>query len=112
MTQTAKEVSQQVVVSCPNCKAANTLDKCIAQRPVGELIEGGMLCPDCGHWTHSYWMDKELEQRRDRLETIRLLHVRNPTEGRWRGYQTALQAYKRNFETVQAKYAKKGGNTG
>lgn len=94
---------EDVVVVCPNCKAENNLSNCIKEKVVDELYEGGLECPDCGQWTHSFWTNDLLKTRVVRLEQLRMLYKANPTEGRFNTYQSAREAYKKDFEIFQSK---------
>ena len=94
----------QVSIPCANCKAVNPMEKMINQQPIKELpgvVDHGLLCPDCGNWTHSYYMTAELATRRDRLEVLHRLFNAHRTQGHWTTYDTAQKAYKAEFEKVQ-----------
>lgn len=93
----------EVEVKCPNCRAVNILGNCIVERPVEDLYEGGLQCPDCGEWTHSFWTNMELKMRLARLEQLRMLYKANPTEGRYNTYQASREAYSKDFENFQLK---------
>lgn len=102
---TTKTIEQELKITCPNCKSANELGACFRRvdRPNG-LTEGGLLCPDCGLWTHSYWMDVALIARNERLQQIYHIYNQQPTPGRWTNYEVAREAYKKAFELFQDKY--------
>lgn len=96
----------QVKIACVNCKAVNPMESLIAKRDaaaVGPGVEeNGLQCPDCGYWTHSYYMTPALEERRERLEMLNRLYLLNRTQGRWTTYDSARLAYTKEFERVQS----------
>lgn len=103
----AQDVNQMIII-CPNCKAQNQLGACLKERPVGKNIEGGLECPDCGEWTHSYWKTPELIERAERVERLRVLFLSQQTEGRWNNYQVARDAYARDFNAYQERHKERG----
>ncbi len=107
MDPEVERASKEVMVVCPNCKAANKLGNCLKEHTVQDLVEGGLECPDCGQWTHSYWKNDELLVRAERLEQIRLLFTTKPTDGRWQNYNVARQAYNKDFDVFQVKMQSK-----
>lgn len=102
-----KAVEQELIIQCPNCKAANSLGACLQERNDGTLIEGGLECPECGQWTHSYWKNVELLRQATRMEQLRTFYLQSPTPGRWTTYETARDTYKKNFEEFQERMLRK-----
>lgn len=94
--------SPEMAVVCPNCHAANKLSGCLHKKPVNEsLIDVGLLCPDCGTFTHAYWTNEDLEGRRERLQALNLIYKRGPTEQRWQNYENMRNAFSQSFEDFQ-----------
>lgn len=90
--------TRSVTVVCPECGATHDLDTTIAQRPfvvppnlvkrLGEGgIEYGIVCPDCGHWTHAHFETLRLSVSASELEAAILAFQKRPSpkaESEWR----------------------------
>lgn len=101
-------IADGLKVVCPNCKAVNKLSACFKELKVDELTEGVLECPDCGRITHSYWKSERLKEQEQRLEHVRQIYQRRPSQGRWNNYLTAKDSFSRAFEKLQIEMARKG----
>lgn len=92
----------KVNIPCPNCKTVTPIDNLFSDRIVMQRVtEYGLICPECGHFTHAYYMIPELEDKRVRLEVLRNLWEANKSGGRWLTYDSARKAYTAEFDQVQ-----------
>jgi hypothetical protein len=59
-------------VRCDNCKQENTLGQLLRERflpdPYQDVVEGLLICPDCGKEVHCYYMSREA-----RLKSVEIL---------------------------------------
>lgn len=90
--------ARSVTVVCPECGATHDLETAIAQRPfvappklvkqVGEGgVEHGIVCPNCGHWTHAHFETARLSVSANELEAAILAFHKRPSpkaEKEWR----------------------------
>lgn len=63
------EPKEQIVI-CSECKEQRPLSEMLKQRPLPDAegaVEVGCLCPNCGHWTHSYYQTPRLTQWQARI---------------------------------------------
>jgi len=63
------ETKEQIVI-CSKCNAQRPLSEMLTQRPLPDMdgtVEAGCLCPNCGHWTHSYYITPRLTQWQGRV---------------------------------------------
>jgi hypothetical protein len=58
-------------------------------------IEGGVECPQCHLWVHSYYLSPELIQKRVQLG--RFKRSAHKSEQHWNRYQRKLAEYQRAF---------------
>lgn len=100
-------VVSEVIVECPNCHARNSLRKSTVVRSssleVG-LTETLLICPDCGHEKHVYFMSVSLQAAQNAANNIiQALSARRTQKN----LDTAIdikQKYKNLFDEEQLKY--------
>src|SRR5690606_36811193 len=98
---------------CP-CWAVTTYEEAIHEQPVDRyrgkgLTETGLLCPACGVFTRSHWMDDDLRQQHGALKRAGERFARDRTDQRWQMYQEQRKVYARHFESAQEYWRKKLG---
>lgn len=61
---------RQVEVECTQCKRSVKLERCTKQRKLSHgVMDVGILCPHCDHWTHSFYETAEVKRLRAQLDT-------------------------------------------
>lgn len=99
--------SQVVTVVCPNCKARNTLKNSMKERPshledgVSEAI---LVCPDCGHVKHVYWMSKELRVKQAEMAAKIKILSRRATQENLNKVIELRENYKNLFDAEQQRF--------
>lgn len=63
---------RQVDVECTQCKRSVKLERCTKQRKLSrDVVDIGILCPHCDHWTHSFYETTEVKRLRAQLATVK-----------------------------------------
>lgn len=72
--------------------------------PHETVIEGFLVCPQCGDRKHSYYMSEILRWKQSELKKAleRFNLTRNPTD--WRIYTVKQKRFQAVFDTAQEKY--------
>ena len=100
-------VPKEVLVECFNCHARNTLRKSVVERPSdleANLIQVFMVCPDCGHEKHCYFMSPKLRAANvASANAIKALSMRRTQENLNRVLEIK-EKYKNLFDEEQSKY--------
>ena len=99
-----------MLITCEECTAQVEAASAMAIRPAGgDVLEHGLVCPNCSHWVHAYFMTPTLATLRQRLEGLKVAIDARKTRGAWQNYATARDAYKRQFEATQRRLERKRG---
>lgn len=100
-------VQSQTLIECPNCHIKHTFQALGAERssPVeAGLVEGLLLCPECGHESHCYFMSQNLRAERAKIfGTIKILAKRR-TPVNFQRVKELKEKYKNLFDIEQSKY--------
>ena len=96
-----------MLVECDNCRAKNTLSNMAIERLSTlekDLTEGLLICPDCGHEKHCYFMSPKLKSIRDAsVIAIKVLAARR-TQKNFDAVRDIKEKYKNLFDEEQLKY--------
>lgn len=101
-----KKQSEALVV-CSNCKAKNTLKNSIQTQSCSlekDLIETVLICPDCGHLKHVYYMSKELQAKQIEMGIKIKVLSRCVTQENLNKVIELRENYKKLFDDEQSKY--------
>lgn len=63
---------RQVEVECTQCKRSVSLERCTKQRKLRHgVVDVGILCPHCDHWTHSFYETSQVKRLRAQLNAVK-----------------------------------------
>lgn len=92
-----KPKQRQVEVECTQCKRAVKLERCTKQRKLNrDVVDVGILCPHCDHWTHSFYETTEVKRLRAQLNAVKAKAGVTPTE-----VKTAQAFFEAGFKLEQ-----------
>lgn len=74
-----------------------------------DLIEIGLLCPDCADWTHAHFTNTALKTKQERLAVQIERYQERRTEAQWRQVQTMQSAYRNEFDAFNRRWRQKLG---
>lgn len=99
---------ERTAVKCTSCGKQHQINELVKEEPLpyphNSVVEGFLLCPDCGFRTHSYYMPEQLRQEQERLNKALALYQADKSPKAFRQYDQHLKVYQNNFTTAQAKY--------
>lgn len=107
--ETIKNPQAQVKIKCSHCRREYPIDTMLQERPLPPpretVVEGLIVCPECGTEKHSYYMTEAL--RFKQVELVKLLNAWNSSHDLkdWSKYQSAQRQYQKTFDTTQQRYA-------
>jgi len=107
----AKNPDAKVRVSCTQCKATYPFEVFLREvrmaAPYETVVEGILVCPDCGHRIHSYYMPENTRFLQSLLEKSikKWSDSRSPADyqeynKRQRSFQTSFDAAQRKFNAI------------
>lgn len=69
-----KPKQRQVEVECTQCKRSVKLERCMKRRSLSrDVVDIGILCPHCDHWTHSFYETTEVKRARAALNAVKAI---------------------------------------
>ncbi len=99
-----------MLITCEECTAQVEAASAMAIRPAGgNVVEHGLVCPNCSAWVHSYYMTPALVALRQRLDALKVAIDARKSRGAWQNYATARDAYRRQFDATQRRLERKRG---
>lgn len=106
-------------IVCDQCDHEAPLEDFLVTRPVKDgpaVTETGVNCPNCGAYTHSYYMTPKLNRKRIALGKKRQRAAQAPA-GRnrrrlWEKYKKDQAAYQREFSLTQERIRPYYGQSG
>lgn len=69
--------------------------------PYDTIVEGVLVCPDCGHSVHSYYLPQDVRYEQSRLQkAVDEWQTRSTTES-YKKYQNRLAYFQKLFDAAQ-----------
>lgn len=100
-------VPKEALIECSNCKARNTFRASTIERSSDleeGLLEGVLICPDCGHVQHAYWMSKQLMAEKIKIFGVIAVLSRRRMPINFARVKELKEKYKNLFDIEQSKY--------
>jgi hypothetical protein len=95
-------------VQCKPCGKKFDIEEMLREEampyPYTTVQEGFLLCPNCGHKTHNYYMPESLRHHQVMLKKAVLEYQRTHSKPAWTEYVRRLRVFQRNYDSAQAKY--------
>jgi uncharacterized protein with PIN domain len=105
----AKNPNPPTKVKCTQCNRSFELEECIKEIPCPPphttVVEGVIVCPNCGLTRHSYWMPEHLRFDQARLKNAVMEWQTKRTTKTFGEYKRRLAIFQNNFDVSQRKYA-------
>lgn len=72
LTNLLKPKQRQIDVECVACKRSVKLERSMRLQPLSrDVVDVGILCPHCYHWTHSFYETRAIKVARAQLNTVK-----------------------------------------
>lgn len=95
-------------VKCAPCGKEFKIEQMLREEPMPyphtTVTEGFLLCPNCGHKTHNYYMPESLRHHQVMLRNAVLAWQQKKTPANWKEYVRRLRVFQNNYDTAQVKY--------
>lgn len=107
--ETARNTNPDVTIKCVCCSkeymlSSTTIKEEALPRPHNTTVEGFIICPHCGHKSHTYFMSEYLRFELEKLRQAIALWHETKTNAAYCRYQKLHKQYQRNFDKQQLKY--------
>lgn len=106
---------REAKVRCENCKQINLLKDFLSEKdhttPFGSVSEGLLVCPDCGHEKHVYYLTPEVRDRRQQIVRSMLHLSEKQTPESFREIKNLREEYHSIYDACQEFYGTVMGKT-
>lgn len=106
----SSETAGEQAVVCARCGEKHAPAAMMQERRIrDDLLEMVLVCPGCGHQVHCYVDSPALRGQRQAVQEALARYRAKRTRGAWHTYQTARQAYNRQFDRHNLRWRRKLG---